>query len=253
MSIYKECELAANDFEILVVRKSGPVQNMTIKKWWISFVLIVVLLIAAVLAVGSYMFYRQYVLVEKILDDNRLLGLRTERLEGLMLEQETREILLSQQTQSRGRSSSPPPELPPSSGEDAPDAVNEPSTSAVLSIRDMEQRIEQGNLYISFDIVNKQDNEPAVGYIAVVVHGSREGNPNWVEAWPPMRLNASGRPEQYRRGTPFSLQYFRTIRAQIATADKTFTRIELLLYSRQGELILVQSYPVVAPAPPAGQ
>jgi Tfp pilus assembly protein PilE len=249
----KERELAANDFEILVVRKSGPVQNMTIKKWWISFVLIVVLLIAAVLAVGSYMFYRQYVLVKKILDDNSLLALRTERLEGLMLEQETREILLRQQAQNSGRSSAQQVDLLPSPSEETHAATDEPTTSSVLDVRNMEQWVEQGDLRISFDIINEDDSEPVTGYIAVVAHGSREGNPSWVEAWPPMRLNSSGRPEQYRRGTPFSLQYFRTIHARLPIADKTFSQLDLLLYSRQGELILVKSYPVIMPEQSAGQ
>jgi hypothetical protein len=238
--------LSANDFEILVVRKSGPVQNMTIKKWWISFVLIVVFLTAAVLAAGSYMFYRQYLVVEEMLEDNKLLTLRTERMEALMLEQETREILVSQQQQSDSRIAAPqtePTMIPIPSAEQVPE-TDEPSSSSILSIRNMEQRAEQGDMRISFDIVKEQDgNEPAMGYIVVVARGQRAGNP-WIEAWPPMRLNPFGRPEQYRRGTPFSVQRFRPIHARIAFADKTFERIEILLYSRQGELILVNSYPV---------
>jgi hypothetical protein len=249
MSIVKEIQMGINDFKILVVHKSGPVQSITVRRWWIKFIFIFICLLAAVLAAGSYVFYRQYLIVGTMIEENGQLSIRIERLEGLMRDQETREVLLSQQqatpvqSQAMEITSSLMPE------ENTQARPDEPASSPLLSIRNMEQHLEQGDMRISFDVVNEQDNnEPAVGYIAVVAHGSREGNP-WIEVWPPMRLNASGRPEQYRRGTPFSVQRFRTIQARIPIADKLFERIELLFYSRQGELILVKSYPVLQATP----
>jgi hypothetical protein len=217
---------------------------MTIRNWWIKFIFIVIFLLAAVLAAGSYVFYRQYLMVEEMLEDNKQISIRVERLEGLMWDQETRDVLLSQQQALANQTQASEithPLIPEENTEVKPE---EPTSSPLLSIRNMEQYVQQGDMRISFDVVNEQDNEPAVGYIAVVAHGSREGNP-WIEVWPPMRLNASGRPEQYRRGTPFSVQRFRTINARLPVANKVFERIELLLYSRQGELILVNSYPVL--------
>jgi hypothetical protein len=120
-----------------------------------------------------------------------------------------------------------------------------PTSSPLVSIKNVEQNIESGNILISFDIVNEQsDVNPVVGYITVVAHGTRQDKP-WIEAWPPMRLNSeTGRPEQYKRGTPFSVQRFRTVRARMAIADKTFERLEFVLYSRQGEIMLISSYPL---------
>lgn len=123
--------------------------------------------------------------------------------------------------------------------------ADEPRTSSIVSIHNVSQSIESGNMSISFDIVNEQGAEPAVGYIAVIAHGLRQGKP-WIEAWPPMRLNEQGRPEQYRRGTPFSVQRYRTVRARMALADKVFERIEFVFYSRQGDVVLAVSFPVAS-------
>ena len=244
--------MGRNDFEILIVRKSGPVQSMTIRKWWIPFILIVVLLIGVVMGTGAFMFYRQHQVVSKIAEDTNLLMLRTERLEGLVQEQETKEILVSQQHTPSTPVTPSTPAAPTGEVTAAPPA-DEPHESSILSIRNVEQVQESGNMIFSFDVVNNQgSSDPAVGYIAVIAYGVRQDQP-WVEAWPPMRLNAQGRPDQYRRGTPFSVQYFRTVRARMPIADKQFERVEIVIYSRQGDLLLVSSYPVTKPEQPAEQ
>ena len=239
--------MAREGFEIVVIKKSGPTQSMKVHGWWITLILIVVLLIGAALGAGAFILYRQYWVVSEIAEDTRLLMFRTERLEALVQEQETRELLISQQSQQSTTATTTSPQVTEPS-ESVQTATDEPATSSILSMRNVKQNMEAGNLSISFDIVNEQGSEPAVGYIAVIAHGSRQGKP-WIEAWPPMRLNEQGRPEQYRRGTPFSIQRFRTVRARMALADKAFERLEFVFYSRQGDVMLVSSYPV-SPTPP---
>jgi hypothetical protein len=245
-----------SDFEVVIVRKSGPTQSIKIRNWWLIFFVAVMLLMGAALATGAYMFYRQYCVVAEIAEDTRLLMFRAERLEALVQEQETRELLLSQQSQdSRNRTASSATASIPVAVQADPitdrgSALTQmpadgPSRSSIVSIKNVEQSVEAGNMLISFDIVNEQsDLNPVVGYITVVAYGTRQDKP-WIEAWPPMRLNSeTGRPEQYKRGTPFSVQRFRTVRARMAIADKTFERLEFVLYSRQGDIMLVSSYPL---------
>ncbi len=248
--------MGREDFEIVVIRKSGPTQSMKIKGWWITMLLVLALLTGATLGIGAFILYRQYWVVTEIAEDTRLLMFRTERLEALVQEQETRELLVSQQNQPARHTPPPLPQTqtapsqptPMSEGGETVPAAAEPNKSSLLSITNVSQIVESGNMSISFDIVNEQGAEPAVGYIAVIAHGTRQGKP-WIEAWPPMRLNEQGRPEQYRRGTPFSVQRFRTVRARMAMADKTFERLEFVFYSRQGDVVLVSSFPVNLPAP----
>ena len=54
-----------------------------------------------------------------------------------------------------------------------------------------------------------------------------------------MRLSPLGRPINYRRGTPFSVQYHRPLKAMFPLGDKKLDQLEFLVYSREGNLILV--------------
>lgn len=231
--------MAREGFEIVVIRKSGPTHSMKVQGWWISLILVVLFLIGAAMGTGAYILFRQHQAIAEMAEDTHQLMFRTERLEALVQDQETRELLISQQNEPVARANAQPATAEPAENP-RPD---EPATSTVLSIRNVTQIVESDNMSISFDIVNEQGAEPAVGYITVIAHGARQGKP-WIEAWPPMRLNEEGRPEQYRRGTPFSVQRFRTVRARMALADKTFERLEFVFYSRQGDLLLVSSFPV---------
>jgi hypothetical protein len=90
-----------------------------------------------------------------------------------------------------------------------------------------------------FDVTNELDpDDPAMGYVTVVARAQRKGKP-WIEAWPPQRLTPLGRPLNYRRGTPFSVQRFRRLKAKFTKGDKDFQKLEFLVYSREGDLLLV--------------
>jgi hypothetical protein len=255
--------LAQDGIDLVVVRKSGPVQSLSIKTWWVYLVLGGVLFMLPLVGVGAWVVYRQSGALNDMLDETRLLQLRAERLESLVQEQETRDILTQQSLDEK-----PGLDRPRSKGASAAAAssdqamaeearrevsaldrkaaeaalAGEPTSSGRLSIRNIEQKAESGDLVVTFEMINERDfSDPAMGYITVVARGVRQGKP-WVEAWPPMRLTALGRPQNYRRGTPFSVQRYRKVKARVAAlADKKLERLEFVVYNRQGDLVMVQT------------
>ena len=252
--------MSKRGFDVLLVRKSGPVRSLSMSSGWLYLVVLVLLVMVAGVGGSSYLLYRQQLQLAELSDDSRLLMLRAERLESLVQEQETRDILSQQAADDRaaalpagkGKTKAP---APPSLSQDEPDKEadtgespapsEEPQTSDRLSIKNIEQRLEGGELVVSFDLNNEREpRNPAMGYMTLVVKGQRQGKP-WFEAWPPMRLNANGRPQNYHRGTPFSVQRYRRVLARVATVeDKKLDSLEFVIYSRQGNLLLVKSLPV---------
>ncbi len=278
--------------EILLVRKSGPVQSMTFRTWWIYFLFMLLILMLLGLGAGSYILYRQQRTLRDLAEDTHLLMLRTERLEALVQEQETRTLLAQEAARQAAaqkpvpkaaapakpkpqppapapkatKPAPPPPPPAPPAPKPAPAAkpqpaaakspeaeLVEPTSSDVVAIRDIKVRRRGGELLVYFNVTNKRPpSEKAVGYATLVMRGTRGGKP-WIEAWPPMRLSPLGRPLNYRRGTPFSVQYRRPLKATFVVADKKFERMEFLVYSRKGELILVHSLPLGANNQPEGK
>ncbi len=223
---------------------------------WIYLIAVLLMLLVGGMTAGGYVLLRQQSVVGEMAEETRLLVLRAERLEALVQEQETRDILAQQTAEDRlvpaekPRKGAPAAVPPATAG---PDAAGEPTASVGaepqvwdrLVIQNVEQRLEGGDLVVSFDLMNQRgDREPAMGYITVVARGQRQGKP-WIEAWPPMRLTPLGRPQNYRRGTPFSVQRYRRVRARVAAVnDKQFEALEFVVSSRQGQLRIVQAQPV---------
>ncbi len=118
--------------------------------------------------------------------------------------------------------------------------TGEPAVSDAVSIRIVRQTITNSRISVVFDVVNKnQSAKPVTGYVTTIARGQRAGKP-WIEASPAMRLSPLGRPLNYRRGEAFSVQRYRRFRANFQVADKKFKRLEFLLYSRSGDLMLVK-------------
>jgi len=230
------------------------------------FYLLAVLLVVLAFGLGlcGWVVYQQQDLVMVMVDEVRMLSLRAERLEALIQEQETREILAQQAAEEkpsppekgRGRhlaatASQGAAEAASVSPENAAEAAKEqgdqpePTATDYIALRNIEQKLEGGDLVVNFDMVNEREGkEPVAGYITLVARGLRNGKP-WLEAWPPMRLNNQGRPQNFRRGTPFSVQRYRHVRARVAAInDKQFDQLEFVVYSRQGELVMVHHQPV---------
>ena len=266
--------MAKRGFDVVMVRRSGPVTSFSMRGGWIYLAVVLLMVLTAGVGGGGYLLWQQQKLVGELAEETRMLSMRAERLEGLSQEQETREILAQQATEERpggpdkgrGKPASPPP--PPAAtpaadaaattgGESiraADAAADEPSKSDYITITNIEQKVEGGDLVISFDLVNEREGkEPVSGYISLVAHGQRNGRP-WIEAWPPQRLTAQGRPQNFRRGTPFSVLRYRHVRARVAAVnDKAFQNLEFVIHSRQGELALVHAEPLELGASAARQ
>lgn len=224
------------------------------------FYLLAVLMLVLTVGLGlcGWVVYQQQELVMVMVDEVRMLSLRAERMEALLQEQETREILAQQAAEEkpsppekgRGRNTPAPASQPPAetasiAPENAGEAKEqgeqpEPTSTDYIALRNIEQKLEGGDLVVNFDMVNEREGkEPVSGYITLVARGQRNGKP-WIEAWPPMRLNSQGRPQNFRRGTPFSVQRYRHVRARVAAInDKQFDQLEFVVYSRRGELVMV--------------
>lgn len=252
--------MAKRGFDLLLVRKSGPVRSVSLGGFWAYVIILALVLVLGLLAGEGYLLHRQSAVVADMAEDTKLLMLRAERLESLVQEQETRDILTQQSEErplppAKGRGKPAPQAAQPAQaaeetgegGQPATEAPpgNEPQSSDRLSIANVDYKIEGGDLVVSFDLNNEREpRDPAVGFITVVARGQRQGRP-WVEAWPPMRLTPQGRPQNFHAGTPFSVQRFRRVRAKVASLeDKKFDLLEFVVYSRQGNLIMVKPYPL---------
>ena len=135
------------------------------------------------------------------------------------------------------------PETKPALAEKAqsPAPLNEPTSSDVVGIKDISIDKKDGKLYLRYKVANAKAPEgKAVGYTTVIARGERAGKP-WIEASPPMRLSPLGRPLNYKRGVPFSVQYHRPIKATFVLNDKKLDRLEFLVHSRDGQVLLLKT------------
>ncbi len=246
-------------FDVVLVRKSGPVQNVKFRSWWLYFLFLVMLTMVAGLGAGAYLLYGQQQVLVSLSEDTRLLMLRAERLESLVQEQETRALLAHQAEEERreaeaaAKAKTTPKAAAAAEAAKAEEAAAakptlppEPKVAEHVKISNVKVKGRGGDLSVVFDVANQHDpSDPAMGYVTVVARAQRAGKP-WIEAWPPMRLSPLGRPLNYRRGTPFSVQRYRRLRASFAKGDKNFERLEFLVYSRDGQLVMVHDEELAA-------
>lgn len=234
--------------EIVLVRKSGPVRNMRFGSWFIGLASLILILVLAGLVAGGLLFYKQSCLLAEFGEQISLLMLRAERLEYLSQEQETREILAEEATKAKEKEPRQKPveqsavaaaeaTATPTQTPQAPQEA-EPGESDVVALSGISQEVEGGELVVTYAVTNKfPDGDRAEGYIVLVAHGQRQGKA-WLESRPPMRMSALGRPINYRRGTPFAIQRYRRLTSRFALSDNNFERLEFLIYSRRGQLLL---------------
>ena len=249
--------------EILMVRKSGPVQPLRLGSWIIALFVMLLLVMMLALVGGGYLFLQQSKVLAEFGEGINLLMLRVERLEFLMQEQETRELIAQEEAQAKENAKTAPSEEPPTmasleTGEKAPKpeptpAVaqeDSPRSSDAVSINRIDQSYEGNELLVYYDVTNQMgDGNRAEGYVSLILHSIKDGKPR-LAASPPMRLNAQGRPVSYRRGMPFAVHRFRRIAARFNVEGRTPERLEFVVYSRRGQVLLVYDQSVLAkPAP----
>ena len=115
----------------------------------------------------------------------------------------------------------------------------EPRKSEIISLRNIKRKKARNSMNIRFEVANSQGSDnPLVGYASVIARGHKSGK-IWVESFPRMELTLLGRPVNYRRGIPFSIKRYRRIDAKFPTKGKKFDRLEIVVYSKEGKLLLV--------------
>lgn len=246
-----------------MVRKSGPVQTARFGSWLIGLLAMLLIIIMLALVGAGYLFLQQSKVLAEFGEHMNLLMLRAERLEYLVQEQETRELIALEQSQAKveaenaakpktpvmasletGETPLIPVETPTSAPED------NPKNSKIVSINGIDQRIVGSELLVNYDVTNEQgEGNRAEGYVSLILHCTKDGKSR-LEASPPMRLDAKGRPVSYRRGMPFAVHRFRRIAARFDVEGKIPQRLEFVVYSRRGQLLLVHDQSVTAKAEP---
>ena len=108
-----------------------------------------------------------------------------------------------------------------------------------MGLRKITTITKRSTMSIRYEVVNlREPNDPAMGYTTVIMRGKQAGKV-WVESYPRMKLTILGRPVNYRRGVPFSLKRYRRVEAKFQLKGKDFNRMEILVHSKEGKLVLV--------------
>lgn len=251
--------------EMLVVNQTGPVKRMKFRPWWLYFFIIVFLLMLAGLGAGGYFFFLQNKEVRALAIDTSQLQKANEALTTQVHDLKTMAQLAAHSDQASETPTSTATTTTTSTTttsttttterpkeEQRTSGAGEPITSDKVGVRIVRKTVTSSRISLVYDVINKNERGgPVTGYVTVVARGNRASKP-WIEAAPPMRLSPLGRPLNFRRGEAFSVQRFRRFRASFQVADKKLVRLEFLLYSREGDLILVDMVPVKGPLPKAG-
>ena len=259
--------------EVVLVQKSGPVRSLNFKIWWVYFLVGLIVFLLAGIGVCLFLLYEQAAVSEELRDDNQTLIMRIERLEGLAHNEEARKMLSmgdaeqdSALPQKNGLSSKDPAaeeiqaagladstSMAAAGGENKTQEINlaskepeagqilqaEPTESKWVALRNITTSTKRTKLTIQYEVLNlREPNDPAMGYTTVVMRGKQAGKA-WVESYPRMKLTILGRPVNYRRGVPFSLKRYRRVEAKFQLEGKDFNRLEILVHSKEGKLVLV--------------
>lgn len=259
--------MARQKLDVLLVRNDAPVQRMRLGPWLLYFFALLMLLIMAALAGGGYLLFQQNQALEEIVRDNRRLRLAAQNLETIVRDLQDRAFVSNlpegpPPPPPPPRQAAPPLPSPPAPQAQpegkkpeeakpaAPDNGSAPTPSAAqavepwptsadwVEVRNIRRKKSGRDLLVYFDVTNKMvDKGAAEGYVTVLLRSDRKGSP-WVEAWPPARLTPLGRPEDPKRGAPFTVQRYKRFRARFALVDKDLEAVEFLIYDKQGELAL---------------
>ncbi|MFB0519928.1 MAG: hypothetical protein ACETWD_00680, partial [Desulfatiglandales bacterium] len=118
-------------------------------------------------------------------------------------------------------------------------SYTESSLPKIVDIEEVNIRRDGATLYVTFRIINRQENEePLGGYIFVLV-SPKDSDPSEVWVYPSSSLK-DGLPVNYRKGERFLIQRFKTItsRYTLSTSIDKPLILKILVYDRNGTLIL---------------
>ena len=132
-----------------------------------------------------------------------------------------------------------------------------PETEAETQATNLSVRVENfnilkesdpGKIKIQFKIKNTSpDSQRVAGHAIVVLKGDNLQPKMWLSV-PPMGL-VGGKPTGKQRGHGFSINYFRTMRftSNAPQSPDQFNKAAVYVYTRQGQLLLEQEFPVKIP------
>ncbi|UCF72430.1 MAG: hypothetical protein JSW35_09630 [Deltaproteobacteria bacterium] len=109
----------------------------------------------------------------------------------------------------------------------------------IVDIEDVNIRRDGATLYVTFRIVNRQENEePLVGYIFVLA-SPKDSDPSEVWVYPRSSLK-DGLPVNYTRGHRFFIERFMSIESKLRIGGSVDMPLilQILVYNRDGTLIL---------------
>ena len=115
----------------------------------------------------------------------------------------------------------------------------ESSLPKIVDIEDVNVRRDGATLYVTFRIINRQENEEPLGGYIFVLASPKDSDPSEVWVYPSSPLK-QGLPVNYRKGERFLIQRFKTItsRYTLSTSIDKPLILKILVYDRDGTLIL---------------
>lgn len=128
---------------------------------------------------------------------------------------------------------------------EAEDTLEEAPQEAVVEIKDLATRKEEGKLTVSFKIVNTdQGNTSLRGYVHIIVT-DKESDPLQLWTYPKVALR-DGVPTNYKRGRLFVIKNFRTIRGEffLDSHEGSALSLKILVYNQSGNQILQRDFEV---------
>ena len=114
-----------------------------------------------------------------------------------------------------------------------------------VDIKDLAIKKEGEKLTISFKLVNMyRDKRPVDGYVHIIAFDKNSDPPLFL-AFPEVALK-DGIPVEFKRGQPFFIKRFKTIRGKylLDTGTGSVSSIKVLIYNKSGTLVFQKEYDV---------
>ncbi len=103
------------------------------------------------------------------------------------------------------------------------------------------------NLELDFDLffnlVNRTQNNRSISGYVFIVASNQDVKPEIYSLWP-QTDHVSGTPENYRKGDSFSIRYMKKVKGRIIqpSIGKKFNRVDIIVYSEDGNILLKKGY-----------
>jgi len=246
-----------SELTIMIVGKVGKIRSFKVSPgllFWASLIMFIYLVIS-ILIINDYL--------EKSRSNNAL----SDRLKALQNEVYTskRELYRSKQRLALLEN----PAHPPKTGDEketiplgAPEKAEREKVEKALEdrpveefdnvtqktlvdVKDLSIREEKSKLMIAFNLINvNEDNDPVNGYVHIIALNNQTP-PSQLWSYPKVALK-NGFPVNYKRGQPFVIRRFKTIKGKqpLDIESEPPSSIKILVYDQSGNLLLQKEFEV---------